>query len=948
MASGPWTGLTNKNMTRLWLHRLAIWLAPLVLAACGGGSGGGASDGISDSSITRPPVRIAGSVGLASQLAIDWDLNDGNQTGRRSNDDPTSAQPLDNPVLLAGTVNQPGSGPAGASQAQGDVNDWFGANLIAGQTVEIEVGGDESTHDIDLYVISADQAQLGYSDSNSSHYECVRINSTGRYLINVHAFKGAAVYNLRIGPAGTAGSCGNQAAALSFNPQELLAVPARTSNVTTAAPRTPTSAGRAATLALPAAATQAGVQAISGTGSGPQLLKLPQGRSAMAQGLNRLSGRVSAQGVAAGSLTATETVPAAVMTLKYAKQLQSSGSYQGVHPNWRMDLQALRGTYPPNDPSYPLQRWHYDLINLGSALNRLGGLNLPAARTPVVAVIDDGVMLDHAELYSQLTSAGRSFLTNINPGDGNSANGDNPATRADSPMFHGTHIAGLIAATAFDGRFGASVAPMAQILPLRVFQPGHGASTLDITNAMLYAAGLANNSGSVPARRADVINLSLGSDVSCPVAYQNAIDQVRAAGVLVVAAAGNSSRNDQGRRIAVGAPANCRGVISVGAVDVNRQQTYYSNSGSALSLVAPGGDSSTGTINSAGGVNAIYSTIGTFTSAGQRQSGFGPMEGTSLATPHVSAVLALMRHVNPTLTPAQIDTLLTSGKLTDDLGTAGRDNDFGYGLINARKALDAALDLLATVPTPSSQPITITPISLDFGAFRSSATLELKANGPTLESVTSIRADSPAVQITAARTDTSGQGTYSLQVDRSLLPVGTSLMRVIVTLNPSRTLTLGMSVTRQDNSASTTTANRSGPVYVVLIDPDRNEVVDTVQATLTPTGRYVWSYAGYNRPRVTVIAGSDLNNDFFICQIGEPCSTLLGRGTTESQALSLSSGSRSNIDLMITPYNGASLQGAAGGAGMVLGLRRQYNGAVPTKVLPHRVAAQTPQLKQPS
>lgn len=935
-------------MTRLWLPRLAVWLAPLVLAACGGGSGGSASDGTSTSAVTRPPVRIAGSVSLASQLAIDWDLNDGNQSGRRSNDEPTSAQPLDTPVLLAGTVNQPGSGPAGASQVEGDVNDWFSADLSVGQTVEIEVGGDEQTNDIDLYVISADQTQLGYSDSGSSHYECVRINNNGRYLINVHAFRGAAVYNLRIGPAGTAGSCSNQASALSFNPQELLAVPAK---ATIAPARATAGSGRATALAvpLPASATQAGVQTAAGSGTGPQLLKLPQGRAAMAQGLNKLTGRVTARGIAApaGSLTATETVPAGVMTLQYAKQLQTGGGYLGVHPNWRMDLQALRGTFPPNDPSYPLQRWHYDQINLSSALNRLGSLNVPGAKTPIVAVIDDGVMLDHTELYSQLTSAGRSFLTNVNPGDANSANGDNPATRADSPMFHGTHIAGLIAASTFDGRFGASVAPMAQIMPLRVFQPGHGASTLDITNAMLYAAGLPNNSGMVPARRADVINLSLGSDVSCPVAYQNAVDQVRAAGVLVVAAAGNSSRNDQGRRIAVGAPANCRGVISVGAIDVNKKLTYYSNSGSALSLVAPGGDSSTGTINAAGGVNSIYSTIGTFTSAGQRQSSFGPMEGTSLSTPHVTGVLALMRHVNPSLTPAQVDALLASGKLTDDLGAAGRDSDFGHGLINARKALDAALDLLATAPVVQNHPIVVTPVSLDFGAFRSSATLELKANGPTTESVTSVRSDSPAVQITSARTDNSGQGTYTLQVDRSLLPVGTSVMRVIITINPSRTLTVGMSVTRPDNSGNTTTANRSGPVYVVLIDPDRNEVVDTVQATLTPTGRYVWSYAGYNRPRVSVIAGSDLNNDFFICQQGEPCSTLLGRGSTESQALSLNAGSRSNIDLMITPYNGASLQGAAG-SGSVLGLRRQYNSATPTKVQPHRVAVQTPQFKQPS
>lgn len=937
-------------MVRLGFYG-SLGLLTAALLGCGGGNGSGngsasgatanAGSSVGAPALPKTGLNLSGTISVPPAASVDSDLNDANQTQRRTNDDPAHAQVLTNPVLLVGTVNQPGAGPSGASQASGDVDDWFSIDLVAGQSIELESSAEPGSAEIDLYVVTKDGAYLGFANTPDTRSKCVQITQTGTYQIDVHAFMGASVYNLRVADPGNAGQCNTFTTAVNFNPQELLAIPKveRSGRVTAATVTPASSRTPAAAHVLPASVAAAGVQVVAGAGTGPVLLRLPSQKTVLAQGLSRLAQTPRHTNPQA----ATANTPATVMALKYAKYIQASGNYGGVHPNWRMDTLAWPGTFPPNDPSYGLQRWHYDQINLASALNRLGSQSIAGARQPLVAVIDDGVMLDHPDLYPQLASAGRTFFTNVSPGDGNIANGDNPAQRSDAPIFHGTHVAGLIAASTFDGRFGAGIAPMAHILPLRVFQPGHGANTLDIVNAMLYAAGLDNNSGTLPARRADIINLSLGSDVNCPVAYQNAIDRVRAAGVMVVAAAGNSSRLDLGRRVAVSAPANCRGVIAVGALDSQKRLALYSNTGSALSLVAPGGGADPALGISSGG-DAVYSTLGSFGANGSRIANFGALEGTSMATPHVSGTLALMRYINPNLSPTQIDAFLAAGRLSDDLGATGRDNDYGMGLINARKAVEVALETTTSTPVATVIPVTAQPNHMDLGSFRSSAQLELRANvplGSTLasETVTSVSSTSPAVQITPTQIDGStGQGIYTVSVDRTLLSPGTHDVRITVNLKPARTLSLNLSVTRIDER-STALSTSYGPLYVVLIDPDRNDVVATVQATAN-NGRYTWSYSGYTRHRVSIIAGSDLDNDDYICQRGEPCSTVLSANSAEAQALTLNSAvSRTTVDLQVTPTANVALQSRS--SLPLVGVHRQVPGTH-DRAMPHTTAALSP------
>jgi serine protease len=364
----------------------------------------------------------------------------------------------------------------------------------------------------------------------------------------------------------------------------------------------------------------------------------------------------------------------------------------------------LRVLFAPNDPLHPYQ-WHYPQINLPQAWDVTTGANA------IVAVIDTGVVLSHPDLQGQLI-AGYDFIQDpavAVDGDGIDPNPDDPGDRFDpssSSSFHGTHIAGIVAAATNNAVGVAGVAFGAKVMPLRVCgRPPtleDGCATIyDIEQALRFAAGLPNNSGTVPPRRADVINLSIGTTKFLP-GMQGVIDQIRAAGVVIVAAAGNDGTSE------LNYPAAFPGIIAVGAVDINKARAYYSNFGSWISVVAPGGNTAQD-VNGDGRPDGVLSTA-TTDSGGALVNYYEVHMGTSMATPHVAGVVALMKAVAPGLTPQRVAELLASGALTDDLGAPGKDDQFGYGLINASKAVAAA----GGGPGPGSFQI-IDPSLLNFG-----------------------------------------------------------------------------------------------------------------------------------------------------------------------------------------------------------------------------------------
>jgi serine protease len=282
----------------------------------------------------------------------------------------------------------------------------------------------------------------------------------------------------------------------------------------------------------------------------------------------------------------------------------------------------------------------------------------------VIAVVDNGVT-SHSDLNANILP-GYDFTPNNRGG-----NGTNPGitTEKCSVQWHGTHVAGIAAALTNNGSGIAGVAPGAKVVPVRVLNACGTGYTSDITDGIVWAAG--GSVAGVPgnAYPAKVINLSLGGGDSCGTTFQNAIDYATSRGAVVVAAAGNNSYS-----ATKFSPANCRNVISVGAINRPGLRYVVSNFGPAVDLAAPG--------------DSIWSTYNNGNAA-PGPEGYGYSSGTSMAAPMVSGVVALVQSVAPTpLTPAEIRTLLTQN--VQPFPNGKPDQPIGAGILDATAAVMAA------------------------------------------------------------------------------------------------------------------------------------------------------------------------------------------------------------------------------------------------------------------
>ncbi len=349
----------------------------------------------------------------------------------------------------------------------------------------------------------------------------------------------------------------------------------------------------------------------------------------------------------------------------------------------------------PNDAMFA-QQW--------SLSDATGGIRAPAAwdrangTGVTVAVIDTGVR-PHVDLAANLLP-GYDFIVDTkiaadgngrdadasDPGDGVAAGQCAANSAASNSSWHGTHVAGLIAAVANNGGGVAGVAFGAKVLPLRAVGRCGGYAS-DVADAIAWAAGatvLGLPTNPNPAR---VINLSLGGSGSCDRTTQTAINTARSLGAVVVVAAGNANAN-----AASTSPANCQGVITVAATAKSGGKASYSNFGDNVTLAAPGGDRDAG----------MWSTLNMGTIAPGADA-YASYAGTSMATPVVSGVVALMLSVNKNLTPDQVAALLKSSARAFPATC----NSCGAGLVDANAAVSAALgQTSAPAQTPNPAPST--------------------------------------------------------------------------------------------------------------------------------------------------------------------------------------------------------------------------------------------------
>ncbi len=374
----------------------------------------------------------------------------------------------------------------------------------------------------------------------------------------------------------------------------------------------------------------------------------------------------------------------------------------------------------PNDRHYSLQ-WALN--------NPVGGINAPAAWDMstgagiVIAVVDTGAT-PHPDLDAQ-TVAGYDFISSAEAardGNGRDADpndegdwhepGDCPTSSEPSKdsSWHGTHVAGIAAAQANNGIGVAGVAFGAKVQHVRALGRC-GGTVADIADSIIWAAG-----GTVPgvpanATPARVINLSLGSEGMCGPTYQNAVNLAQQRNAVVIAAAGNEDAHAATTR-----PANCSGVLVVGASNRAGIRASYSNYGELVDLSAPGGDC-TDCENDY--PDLILSTLNSGEQA-QDEAGYYYMAGTSMAAPHASGVAALVLARKGSLSPAEVRALLRdTAKPFPGHCTGG----CGVGLLNAEAAVRAAsnqaitrLPLSVTRAGIGSGRITSSPSGIDCGA----------------------------------------------------------------------------------------------------------------------------------------------------------------------------------------------------------------------------------------
>ncbi len=443
------------------------------------------------------------------------------------------------------------------------------------------------------------------------------------------------------------------------------------------------------------------------------------------------------------------------------------------------ELNRLRkpygGTAPftPDDTFGALQ-WHYPLIRLpeawGEVRNFITGPPGPEGDV-VVAVIDTG-RRPHTDLDANTLTTGVEFdfITSATiAGDGNGPDADafdvGDTEGLGSSSLHGTHVAGTIAAVSNNasGVAGVGSVPVGsptavsrvKVVHLRVLGIG-GGTDADIARAIRYAAGLTNTGIPTLVNQVEIINLSLGGP-GFNQTVQNEVTAARNRGVTIFAAAGNENSGTPSF------PAAYANVISVAAVDQNSARAPYSNFHASVDLCAPGGDTSVNTNPGTGPGQDQYvdGVLSTLVDEGTGDPIFVFYQGTSMACPHAAGLAALMKVVEPTLTPAEIELDLTS--TATDLGTAGRDNFFGFGLINALSAVQSAGTGSSGTPV-----FAVNPTALNFGTETSQLQLALLNIGGQLVDVQAFTDDQPWLTLTNGGAGSGIDiGSLTVAIDRS-------------------------------------------------------------------------------------------------------------------------------------------------------------------------------------
>lgn len=830
--------------------RLAMVISAGTLIGCGGGGGSGDGDdnsvqsgclgelqGLSVGQVSAAAFGVSGVIEIESRTRVDSDTADDLRLGQAtSNDCDNEAQAL--PVTgVAGGYLSSGSGsyPLRAGESvpfgfESDTQDYYTAELESGDRVSLQVFADPRMDEPQprLQVFDGSDRLVFDSDNVGGVAPFVHVidSAAGRYLLRVSTSSGGPFRYVVIAADKNALSVMNTAyTEPEFVPGEVV-VTGRDRDV---------SAVNASAMAIP--------------GSAASARELRPG----VWHLRRSDLR---------SMAATDRAQARAATMDWVRRLQDRPEIALASPNYLYHAQT---TSPESNPLYERQ-WHHRLISLPVAWQ----IATNAGAGVGVAVLDTGLFSTqpntigdwHPDLQANvLPFPGQNldFVTGDIDLDNESGPDENPADPGDgqsrSSNFHGTHVAGIVAAR--DNTQGVvGVAHLADLIPLRVLGEAGTGSLDDLIEAIDWAA----SQGEI-----DVINLSLGAGAGSQ-QLEDAVNAAHNAGKLVVAAAGN-----QGTDTAV-YPAAYANVVGVGAVDANGVRASYSNIGMSVDLVAPGGDASRDA-NLDSRADLVTSAWGT-DEEGEFVPGYVGLQGTSMAAPHVAGVFALMKSEHTSLTSGDFLAFLETGDLTDDVGQA---TEYGKGLINAVKAMDAALsgstpDILAASPSVLTFDTTSLEQQLDLIRYPASADITVTAVD-TGEDWVEVGAD------LAAGAPLPASVTVTINTDR-LAPAqnGTAVLRIDYRGDGvDRTLSVGVNVLLLDPEDT----RNAGRHYVLLVSADGDQQTSYQTVVSANGGLYSFAFDSVATGSYFLVAGTDMDNNGFICESGEACAEYPVNGLPE-------------------------------------------------------------------
>ena len=528
-------------------------------------------------------------------------------------------------------------------------------------------------------------------------------------------------------------------------------------------------------------------------------------------------------------------------TCRAARGVRGKAGIRAASPNY-----LVQATFTPNDTHFAKQ-WHYPQINLPQAWDVTTG-----SSNVIVAVLDTGIVAAHPDFDPARFVSGFDMISDPARARDGTGFDSNPEDEGDlatpqGSSFHGTHVAGTIGARSNNGGGVAGVDHNCKLMIVRVLGQ-NGGSTADIADGIRYAARLSNSSNTLPATRADIVNMSLGAP-GLNAVLESACNDAAAAGCLLVAAAGNDNTGDPG------SPAAFNSVLSVGAVDLVRARAPYSNFHTSIDLWAPGGDM-TADLNGDGFPDGVLS-------CGADDSGnffFVFENGTSMASPHVAGVAALVKAANPGASAAQIRSVLLNN------------TQAGVNLPNSGRVLDALAAVLAAGGATSGPLLVATPTSIDFGALATTASVTLENRGTTspgnllFQSVTFSPSAPWVVDASTANPTANNIDVDRLDftVDRSGLPAG--VQQTVATLNflnGSTPFSINVSLRLQVGGAAVS----GDTVFVLLVDPDTFETL--FQTETTAASGFAFTFGAVTPGDYLLAAGTDRNNDNDISDAAE-------------------------------------------------------------------------------